>query len=143
MTHFLKFRFYISTITPGLYHHDRVGRRLKAFVFLHDVDCETGHPTMIAAGTHKLLYYRTENYFSTRFKDDYVEKNYKIVKGCGKKGGGFLFDTNTIHKGSVSGENERTVIIAEYHHIAKCAYSSEKDLPCPGGDLHRVDIPIF
>ena len=27
------------------WHHDRTGRRLKAFVFLHDCDCEEGHPT--------------------------------------------------------------------------------------------------
>ena len=129
----------------GFYHHDRVGRRLKAFIFLHDVDCDKGHPTLVATGTHKILYYRSEDYSSTRFKDDYVDKIFQIAKGCGKKGGGFLFDTNTIHKGSVNGDSERTVIIAEYHHIAKCAYSEAKELgiPCPGGDLYRIDVPIY
>lgn len=128
----------------GMYHHDRVGRRLKLFLFLHDVDCEMGHPTKVAVGTQNILYYKSEDYPVTRFAGDHVEKNYEIVKGCGKRGGGFLFDTHTIHKGTVRGDRERTVIIAEYHHIAKCAYSKEYKLgiPCPGGDLYRADAPL-
>lgn len=128
----------------GMYHHDRVGRRLKLFVFLNDVDCEVGHPTKVAAGSQNLLYYKTEDYPITRFADDYVENNYEIVKGCGRRGGGFLFDTHTIHKGTVQGDRERTVVIAEYHNIAKCPYSKEHNLgiPCPGGDLYRVDAPL-
>lgn len=31
-----------SQYIAGEWHHDRVGRRLKMFVFLHDVDCEEG-----------------------------------------------------------------------------------------------------
>jgi len=128
----------------GMYHHDRVGRRLKLFMFLNDVDCEMGHPTRVAAGSQNLLYYKSEDYPVTRFANAYVEANYEIIKGCGKRGGGFLFDTHTIHKGTVEGDRERTVVIAEYHHIAKCAYSKEYNLgiPCPGGDLHRTDTPL-
>ena len=44
----------------GLWHHDRVGNRLKAFVFLHDVDCDEGHPTEVAVGSHLMNYYRTD-----------------------------------------------------------------------------------
>lgn len=40
---------YISS----LWHHDRAGRRLKLFVFLHDVDCELGRPTQVALGSHR------------------------------------------------------------------------------------------
>lgn len=40
---------YISS----LWHHDRAGRRLKLFVFLHDVDCEFGRPTQVALGSHR------------------------------------------------------------------------------------------
>jgi hypothetical protein len=129
----------------GMYHHDRVGRRLKLFVFLNDVDCESGHPTKVAAGSQNLLYYKTEDYPVTRFADDYVERNYEIVRGCGRRGGGFLFDTHTIHKGTVQGDRERTVVIAEYHHIAKCAYSKEHKLgiPCPAGDIYRADAPLM
>jgi len=128
----------------GMYHHDRVGRRLKLFMFLNDVDCEMGHPTKVAAGTQNLLYYKSENYPVTRFTDNFVESNYEIIRGCGKRGGGFLFDTNTIHKGTVEGDRERTVVIAEYHHIAKCAYTKEfkLGLPCPGGDIYRTDAPL-
>ena len=42
------------------WHHDRTGRRVKLFVFLHDIDCEKGHPTRVAIGTRNLVYYRTE-----------------------------------------------------------------------------------
>ena len=129
----------------GMYHHDRVGRRLKLFMFLHDVDCNVGHPTKVAAGSHRMLYYKTEDYPVTRFTDDFVERHYPILKGCGKRGGGFLFDTHTIHKGTVQGENERTVVIAEYHHVAKCAYTKENNLgiPCPAGDIYRTDRPLM
>jgi hypothetical protein len=128
----------------GMYHHDRVGRRLKLFVFLNDVDCEMGHPTKVAAGSQNLLYYKSEDYPVTRFTDEYVEKNYEIIKGCGKRGGGFLFDTHTIHKGTVEGDRERTVVIAEYHHVAKCAFSKEYNMgiPCPAGDIYRADTPL-
>lgn len=128
----------------GMYHHDRVGRRIKLFVFLHDVDCEMGHPTRVAVGSHKLHYYKTEDYPMTRFTNDCVEQNFEIRKGCGKRGGGFLFDTHTLHKGTVEGDRERTVVIAEYHHIAKCAYTKKHNLgiPCPGGDIYRADAPL-
>ena len=131
----------VDQYNAALYHHDRVGRRLKAFVFLHDVDCERGHPTKVAAGTQNILYYKTENYPSTRFNDDFVDSKYEIKKGCGKKGGGFLFDTHTIHKGSLQGDQERIVVIAEYHNIARCDYSHQFNLglPCPAGDIYRID----
>uniref|UniRef100_A0A6U3TEL4 SRCR domain-containing protein n=2 Tax=Ditylum brightwellii TaxID=49249 RepID=A0A6U3TEL4_9STRA len=134
----------VSQYNAGAYHHDRVGRRLKLFLFLHDVDCTEGHPTRVAAGTNNVLYYRTEAYPSTRFDDDYVQSNYKIIQACGKKGGGFLFDTHTLHKGTVEGKDERTVVIAEYHNVAKCSFSHESGfgLPCPGGDMYRVDAPL-
>jgi hypothetical protein len=128
----------------GMYHHDRAGRRIKLFIFLNDVDCDMGHPTKVAKGSQNILFYKSEDYPVTRFSDDYVEKNYEIIKGCGKRGGGFLFDTHTLHKGTVQGDRERTVVIAEYHHVAKCAYSKEYSLgiPCPGGDIYRTDTPL-
>mmetsp|Transcript_24030 Transcript_24030/g.33747 ORF Transcript_24030/g.33747 Transcript_24030/m.33747 type:complete len:129 (-) Transcript_24030:286-672(-) len=128
-----------------MYHHDRVGRRIKLFVFLNDVDCEMGHPTKVAAGTQNILYYKTEVYPVTRFRDEYIQSNYDIIRGCGKRGGGFLFDTHTIHKGTVEGDRERTVVMAEYHHVAKCAYTKAYNmgLPCPGGDIYRTDAVLF
>ena len=41
----------------ALWHHDRCGRRLKAFIFLNDVEID-GRPTVVARGSHNTLYYR-------------------------------------------------------------------------------------
>ena len=79
---------------------------LKLFVFLHDVDCTVGHPTKVAAGSHRMLFYKTEDYPVTRVTDEYVEEHFpRIIKGCGRRGGGFLFDTHTLHKGTVFGKD--------------------------------------
>ena len=32
----------------------------------------------------------------------------------GKRGGGFIFDTNAIHRGQMAGNRSRTVILAEF-----------------------------
>ena len=37
----------------------------------------------------------------------------------GKRGGGFIFDTNSIHRGEMAGNWSRTVILAEYMERAK------------------------
>ena len=39
----------------GHWHHDRTGRRLKMFVFLHDIDCDVGRPTQVALGTNRCI----------------------------------------------------------------------------------------
>ena len=56
-----------ESYVAGLWHHDRVGNRLKAFVFLHDVDCDEGHPTEVVVGSHLLNYYRTDAMGASRF----------------------------------------------------------------------------
>lgn len=43
----------VKSYVAARWHHDRAGRRLKMFVYLHDIDCEEGHPTQVASGTHK------------------------------------------------------------------------------------------
>eukprot|EP00966_Prymnesium_polylepis_P165904 3834867-Prymnesium_polylepis.2 len=37
--------------TSSTWHHDRCGRRLKLFLFLHDV-APNGRPTLVASGSH-------------------------------------------------------------------------------------------
>lgn len=37
----------------------------------------------------------------------------------GRAGGGFIFDTNTLHKGEVMGTHDRNTIIYEFHGIKK------------------------
>ena len=33
-----------------------------------------------------------------RFRDDYVRQSWNTTRGCGSRGGGFIFDTHSIHK---------------------------------------------
>ena len=37
---------------------------------------------------------------ASRFADKYIRANYDVVPMTGKRGGGFIFDTNAIHKGT-------------------------------------------
>ncbi len=129
-----------ESYVAGLWHHDRVGNRLKVFVFLHDVDCDEGHPTEVAVGSHLLNYYRTDAMGASRFADDYVRDHYVVEKLCGPKGGGFVVDTHTLHRGAVEGSLPRTVIVGEYHAIEKCAAMDALGLglPCPSGDQFLV-----
>ena len=120
----------IKDYLSGYWHHDRCGRRLKLFIFLHDVKRD-GRPTIVAAGARRLTAeisprYTAEiapryrrptppsagshetTYFSTlgparhaRFTDKYVRAHYAAVPMAGPRGGGFLFDTNTLHVGMV------------------------------------------
>ena len=125
------------------WHHDRTGRRLKLFVFLHDIDCANGHPTRVVAGTNNLVYFRTESMPASRFRDEYVgDPSNGLTErlGCGKRGGGFLVDTHTIHKGTAEGNETRTTIIAEYHNALKCpaVRALKLQLPCPSGDQFMV-----
>lgn len=124
------------------WHHDRVGRRLKLFVFLHDVDCDQGRPTKVANASHDILFFKTEEFPWTRFDDGYVKSRHSVITACGKKGGGFIFDTNSIHKGTPVGTNDRTTIVYEYHPAGKCAFVKHRDMgiPCPSGDQWMVNM---
>jgi hypothetical protein len=129
-----------ESYVAGLWHHDRVGNRLKAFVFLHDVDCDEGHPTEVAVGSHLMNYYRTDAMGASRFSNEYVRDHYVVEKLCGAKGGGFIVDTHTLHRGAVEGSLPRTVIVGEYHAVGKCAAMDalKLGLPCPSGDQFLV-----
>ena len=50
----------------------------------------------------------------SRFADKYVRANYNAVPMTGKRGGGFIFDTNAIHRGEMSGVRSRTVLLVEF-----------------------------
>ena len=82
----------------GYWHHDRCGRRLKAFLFLHDI-LPDGRPTMVANASHRTHYFTYDWLKGSRFADKYIRANYDVVPMTGKRGGGFIFDTNAIHKG--------------------------------------------
>eukprot|EP01064_Diplonema_japonicum_P030091 TRINITY_DN5014_c5_g1_i1.p1 TRINITY_DN5014_c5_g1~~TRINITY_DN5014_c5_g1_i1.p1 ORF type:complete len:862 (+),score=192.22 TRINITY_DN5014_c5_g1_i1:23-2587(+) len=122
------------------WHHDRVGRRLKLFIFLHDIDCDEGRPTQVAIPTHDILYHRTESFPFSRYHDAWVRKEYNVTKACGSSGGGFIFDTHSIHKGTQEGSHNRTTIIIEFHNSAKCPFVTKHrlGLPCPSGDQRML-----
>ena len=129
-----------SAYVASRWHHDRTGRRLKMFVYLHDVDCEEGHPTQVASGTNNMLYYRTDSLHASRFRDEYVREHFNVTLGCGKRGSGFIFDTHTVHKGTPEGTHTRTTVIAEFHNVLKCPAVRRLgyQLPCPSGDQFMV-----
>lgn len=39
----------------------------------------------------------------------------------GERGGGFLFDTNAIHKGEIEGTEDRTLLVLEFNPEPKAA----------------------
>ena len=83
----------------------------------------------------------------SRFSDEWVERNYEIVSMGGPKGGGFVFDTNALHRGVTRGDTPRSVLILEFNDAAKDAelaaaaatFRSKhptKAFPCPSGAQH-------
>ena len=119
------------------WHHDRCGTRVKAFFFLHDVTRES-RPTAAARGSHRTLYYDHASLEVSRFADAYVAKSYDVATLVGPKGGGFLLDTNAVHRGETSGKWNRTVAVADF--VAKRKKRAFADLgyrgPC-GQDRQR------
>jgi len=103
-----------SGYASALWHHDRCGRRVKAFLFLHDVSAD-GRPTWIANASHDTIYYTyDESTQLSRFATSWVSANYRTVPALGRKGGGFVFDTNTVHRGQPDGARPRTVWLADF-----------------------------
>ena len=83
----------------------------------------------------------------SRFSDEWVARNYDIVSMGGRKGGGFVFDTNALHRGVVAGNTPRSVLILEFNDAAKDAELARassifrakhptKAFPCLSGAQH-------
>ena len=116
-----------------MWHHDRCGRRLKAFVFLTDVDART-FPTRIAVGSHDTLYHSYHSFDESRFRDAYVEANYRIADMVGPFGCGFIFDTNAIHRGNGFGTRTRDTLLFQLNARQKSKVLHRLGAPC----LHHV-----
>ncbi len=138
----------VTQYRSGQWHHDRCGARLKAFLFLHDVG-KGARPTQVARGSHRTLYWSYHDMGESRFSDEWVARNYDIVNMGGPKGGGFVFDTNALHRGVISGNTPRSVLILEFNDAAKDAdlarvssiFRSKhptKAFPCPSGAQHAL-----
>ena len=87
---------------------------------------------------------------TSRFTEAYVasrEGARPAVPMLGRAGGGFVFDTNALHRAVVSGTQPRSVLILEFNDAAKDAdlarvssiFRSKhptKAFPCPSGAQH-------
>lgn len=89
----------------GIWHHDSVGHRVKAFIALTDSDEGTG--TEILPSTHNNKY---SDYNETRIAKIPCLDSVVITQ---KTGDLLLFDTNSIHRG-IYGRGRRTIFQAEY-----------------------------
>ena len=107
-------------VTSALWHHDRCGKRLKVYVYLHQVTSLT-HPTEIAAGSHRTLYYSYGDYYESRFDAKAIRTRYNTTQMLGEVGGGFIFDTNAIHRGLPGASQLRDVLIFEFNTISNLA----------------------
>lgn len=85
--------------SSGMWHHDCLGRHLKLFVFLHDV--ESGQrTTKYAVGTNTMRHHGRWWGELTRYAPEEVEGRHEIVEFTGKKGEAVLFDTSGLHRGT-------------------------------------------
>ena len=117
----------IDAYPAGAWHHDRCGRRLKAFVFLSDVT-EEAHPTRVAIGSHRTFYYAHDALRLSRFSDTFINSSFATRAMTGGKFGGFVLDTNAVHKATLRGSTQRDVLVFELNARSK----SEQlvDAPC-------------
>ena len=124
-----------ETYASGHFHHDRCGRRLRMFVHIHDID-HHGRHTQAARGSHRTFAYYSyvDAYGLTRFSPDYVRSRYEVVSLTGPAGGGFLLDTNGLHRAQLSGR-ARTAIQLEWHAKTKvpnlATHPASAYLQCP------------
>jgi hypothetical protein len=104
--------------SSGLWHHDKVGNRLKAFFLLCDVTPE-GRPTYFVPGSH-LLDWPDYHYQGSRFSDEWVRSHFEVISLTGKKGDVVLIDTNALHRGNYELRRlGRQAFVAEYSNPIK------------------------
>jgi hypothetical protein len=102
-----------QALGTAAWHHDQAGRRLKIFLYLHDVHNQTGRATQIARRTHNMHWFSSSRLHDTRYDDEWVARNHEIVSAGGPKGGGFIFDSNALHRARGAGSTARYVVIIE------------------------------
>lgn len=110
-----------ATYHSAIWHHDRCGRRLKLFVFLDSVDSMSGRPTLVARGTHNILHFFSGWPFgASRYADQYVHAHHDIASLDAPRGGGFLLDTNALHRAALErGGGIRRAVVLEFHGYGK------------------------
>ena len=77
----------VDSYISGHWHHDRCGRRLRLFVFTHDVDAAEMPTTQVARGSQDTVYFTHANRIGlTRFSDQYVRSRHEVVTLDGRAG---------------------------------------------------------
>ena len=79
-------------------------------------------------------YYLAEPWaLTSRYSDSYVQSHFDAVDMTGPAGGGFVFDTNSLHRGVVIGSRPRKTVILEFHGHGKLprAFHSARHNACP------------
>jgi len=110
----------------GEWHHDGCGTRAKIFLYLHDID-ENGLMTEIAAGSQTLLKY-TYGGSGSRSWFRNVSTDWRIDRMTGSRGGGFIFDPNTLHRAAMYKPHlARDVVVVDISSAVK----SDVGLPTP------------
>jgi hypothetical protein len=116
----------------GYFHHDGCGSRLKMFIFLQDVVDERDCPTKVAAGSQHTAFWNYGTVYHMRFQDSYVFRQYDVKTMTGRRGEGFIFDTNTVHKGSLQDHHGmRDAIVVDFYSTKKLKEHIPPVGPCP------------
>eukprot|EP00435_Cladocopium_sp_Y103_P071002 s625_g36.t1 len=119
--------YYLLRLKPGLtpaeyssstWHHDNCGSRLKLFILLQDVG-EDGFYTEIARGSNSMAYYWYDLDHMSRFDDASVKSFFSVERLFSPAGGGFLFDTNALHRVRVDGQKQRDAVVVEISNVQK------------------------
>ncbi|MCB0339226.1 MAG: hypothetical protein KDD53_06465, partial [Bdellovibrionales bacterium] len=112
----------------GLWHHDRVGKRLKLFLLLDDVGPDS-RPTHYAVGSHK-KFLLSNSYRASRFLEEQVRPKYRVELLTGKCGEGILFDTHGLHRATWEHrETSRDALVLEWSSAAKARLLTKFGVP--------------
>lgn len=102
----------------GIWHHDKVGHRLKVFLLFQDVG-EGGRPTWYAEGTH-LMDWPGYHYQASRFQAEFVTSQFLCKAMHARRGDCVIFDTNGLHRASYGpGLAARSAMVLEFSTRSK------------------------
>jgi len=133
----------VANYISGMWHHDNCGTRLKLFIYFQDVgDAESGGaPTEVAPGSQTIAYYNYKIPGTNRFDNSFVRSRFAQPQAMkGKRGGGFIFDTNSVHRGNIETkrQEDRDVVILDFTAAGagfgcrEGGFAAELSIPYPG-----------
>jgi len=86
-----------------------------------------------------MAYYWYGSAAASRFDDAFIQSSFVVEKLLSPRGGGFLFDTNTIHRGRVDGPHlQRDAVVVEIANSHKLRERIPAEGPCPEKGTHTV-----